>query len=139
VSVRRGARGKVEALEPSDNLLLAEIIEDLAHDAHAARKAQDAVRGAAQEACLPGGDSTVFFSERFAQAFPGVRGISWFDDPNEIEMRLLKLLEEPLSFSGKTPVWWWRGDSNLQIERFGLGDNCFLMGLKSSRFDGLPL
>ena len=89
VSVRRGARGEVEPLKPIDNLLMAEIVWDLAHEALVAQKEQEAARGSAQEARLPGGHSTVFFAERFAQAFPGVRGISWFDSPDEIETRLL--------------------------------------------------
>jgi predicted nucleotidyltransferase len=131
VSVRRGARGAVGSLTPSDDLLLAEIIADLAHEAHEARKAQEATRRAAQEDRLPGGHSTIFFEERFAQAFPGVRGISWFDDPKEIETRLLKLLEEPLRFSDNVPMWWWRGFGNLHIELFkSQGDGLFLMNVE---------
>ena len=50
-------------------------------------------------------DSTVNFSNRFSAAFPGIRGIEWFDNKNAIEMRLTKLLEIPLSHDGYNPIW----------------------------------
>lgn len=68
-------------------------------------------------------ESTVFFYERFCSAFPGVRGIQWFENPDEAITRLSKLLRPPLSLtkdkhSGTlSPIWWWR-DGNLHIRKF---------------------
>lgn len=92
----------------------------------------EGTKAAAVEAPLPDharyiGSSTEFFARRFARAFPGVRSITWFDDPAAISMRMMRLLEAPLTFGGATPVWWWR-DGNLQIERFApLPNGHFLM------------
>lgn len=58
--------------------------------------------------------SAAFFSERFGQAFPGVRGIQWFDDPKVAVDRLCLLLKDPLVFSNTSPIWWWR-NGDLQI------------------------
>jgi hypothetical protein len=52
-------------------------------------------------------DSTVFFYNRFCSAFPGVRGISWFESEVAVD-RLMILLKEPLVFQRVTPIWWWR-------------------------------
>jgi hypothetical protein len=63
-------------------------------------------------------DSTVFFSDRFAQAFPGVRGIRLFRQPVANE-RLLLLLKQPLSLrlddrTTSSPIWFWgRGDMHI--------------------------
>jgi hypothetical protein len=75
--------------------------------------------------------STALFAERFAAAFPGVRGTSWHTEPADIAERLRVLLAEPLTFTGGgTPIWWWRG-GNLQIERFRkLSDGLFLMNVE---------
>lgn len=60
-------------------------------------------------------ESTVFFYDRFCSAFPGVRGIQWFTNPEEAITRLSKMLRPPLSLakdkqSGTfSPIWWWRG------------------------------
>ena len=70
-----------------------------------------------QRTAMPASSTTAFFADRFASAFPGIRNITWYSDPNEIETRLLMLLRQPLVFSDATPVWWWRG-GNLHIERF---------------------
>ena len=69
------------------------------------------------------------FSERFSQAFPGVRGVEWFEDNESIAERLNILLSEPLSFGNGTPlVWWWRGSKNLDIQKFDhVESNYFLM------------
>lgn len=72
-------------------------------------------------------ESTAFFADRFASAFPGVRGIEWFESQKSIGMRLGKLLESPLDFKDGSPVWWWR-DGNLHIHSFrGLGNGLYLM------------
>ena len=45
-------------------------------------------------------DSTVFFAERFSQAFPGIRSTAWFEEQEAIK-RLKVLFQEPLSFKEK--------------------------------------
>lgn len=78
---------------------------------------------------IPNGSTTAFFHERrFTQAFPGIRGVEWFDNPLEIIKRLNVLLAPPLSFydtydtdggvSGWDPIWWWRGTSTNSIDSF---------------------
>ena len=68
-------------------------------------------------------ESTVFLYDRFCGAFPGVRGIQWFEDTEEIMQRLSRLLVKPLILkkedgsSSFNPIWWWR-DGNLQIMKF---------------------
>lgn len=75
-----------------------------------------------QSTSLKGNDSTVFFSERFSYAFPGVRNIEWFKTPKEAITRLSILLEEPLNFEGGSPVWWWRNGNN-PIRKFKVIDS----------------
>ena len=69
-------------------------------------------------------DPAVLFYDRFTSAFPGVRGIMRFDNPQSITERLAILLQNPLGFGDKNglqhPIWWWRGRYNLQIERFNV-------------------
>jgi hypothetical protein len=68
-------------------------------------------------------DPTVFFSQRVADAFPGLRGLQWLNDPEQAIERLDLLLRPPLTFrlSGggySSPIWWWRGDRTSQVETF---------------------
>ena len=74
-------------------------------------------------------NSTTFFDYRFAKAFPGVRGIQEFVDPKECVDRLEILLRKPLNKKGLTsPIWWFRGSSNLHIrEFFRISESKFLM------------
>jgi hypothetical protein len=81
------------------------------------RPEQDAEREP-EPPSLRGRDRCGLFSERFGQAFPGVRGIAWFDDNETIAHRLEILLQEPLSFKEGLLAGWWRGPANLQIEHF---------------------
>jgi len=79
---------------------------------------------------IPNQPTTAFFHEhRFTQAFPGVRGVQWFDKPEEIIERLQVLLAPPLSFyetdgkfgvRGWDPIWWWRGTSTNAIDSFSV-------------------
>lgn len=70
--------------------------------------------------------STVFFQYRLADAFPGQRGLAWYDNPKEIVSRLSILLGDPLQFDRKDvpldyvcdPVWWFRGTSAMFISKF---------------------
>jgi hypothetical protein len=74
-------------------------------------------------------DPMIEFSNRFSQAFPGVRGVTWFEEQSTIVERLNILLNEPLTFGNGTPlVWWWRGPQNLEIQQFNhVENNYFLM------------
>lgn len=68
--------------------------------------------------------STSLFHYRMAGAFPGVRGLKWFDDPKIAAKRLEILLQEPLKYSDGSihaesdPIWWFRGGSALFIKNF---------------------
>lgn len=68
--------------------------------------------------------STSLFHYRMAGAFPGVRGVKWFEDAKIATKRLEILLQEPLRFSAGSkeaesdPIWWFRGGSALFIEKF---------------------
>lgn len=76
----------------------------------------------AEEGELPsigGQSSTVFFSTRFGQAFPGVRGIQWFRDPTEAVRRLALFFKEPFHFRDGKPVWWWR-TGDMHIDNFAV-------------------
>lgn len=68
--------------------------------------------------------STTFFYNRFASAFPGVRGIEWFAGKEAIK-RLKILFREPLVYETDnrkyTPIWYWRG-GNMYIDRFKILD-----------------
>ena len=103
LSVRRGTRGQVGPLEPRDQLLFAEMICD------AARARLD--KPGERLPSLGGKHSAVWFSERFAQAFPGVRGVHWFDDAGQIKTRLLKLLEPPLTYVDAQPAGGFAGQA----------------------------
>lgn len=61
---------------------------------------------------------TKLFDYRLSQAFPGARGIQWFNNPKEIIKRLEVLLRCPLEIKGKNkPIWWFRGYRSLHIEK----------------------
>ena len=72
-------------------------------------------------------NTTSFFSDRFARAFPGVRSIQTFDSPSEAIVRLSRLLESPLSIKMNDkeaqPIWWFRGNGELAITDFEYLDN----------------
>jgi hypothetical protein len=61
--------------------------------------------------------STTFFSRRFEQAFPGVRGIEWFREPELAVERLKILFQDPIASDRSNPIWWWRG-GNMSIKSF---------------------
>ena len=81
-------------------------------------------------------DSAVFFCQRMAMAFPGLRGLHTITDEDQIRQSLEILLAPPLYFnrsegeSGDTdPIWILRGNEGLHIDRFAyLGDRHFLIG-----------
>jgi predicted nucleotidyltransferase len=125
-ATRRRGRGKVDTLSSKDQLLLSEIVLDAAIQLEARAAA---VAAEPRRPVLRGEHSTVHFAKRFSAAFPGVRGIKWFDDPDDVRQRLERLLEEPLEFEDGTPVWWSRGSANLQISSAELvGDTLIING-----------
>jgi hypothetical protein len=87
---------------------------------------------------LMGLESTVFFSYRIANAFPGERSLVWYNEPKIIVERLAILLGTPLKFgiSNKEnffeiPIWWYRGSSSMHIENFEkLTKTKVLIGIK---------
>ena len=160
VSVRRNGRGEIRPVDPSNQLLLAEIVYDLVTGKSSRVPGPSGNGGPSGSTAAPTpttvstpavdsdaevaatgsegaevtvdtrermGTSTSFFAERFAAAFPGVLRISWFNEPDDIEQRMLALLKTPLAFPDGLPVWYWRG-GNLQIESFRrLEPGLFLM------------
>ncbi|WP_428333779.1 hypothetical protein [Novosphingobium sp.] len=112
---RRGGRTARAPLSSKDQLVLAELVFDAAVQVEAKPAATNA---APKKPSTHGAHSTVTFAERFASAFPGVRGVEWFDDDKTIRMRLACLLTEPLEFEDSTPFWWSRGGSNLHISHY---------------------
>lgn len=84
--------------------------------------------------------STSLFHYRMAGAFPGVRGIKWFDNTKIATKRLAILLQKPLRFSAGSkeaegdPIWWFRSGSALFIEEFRrVGSKKVLMNIDQLR------
>lgn len=124
LSIRRGARGTKEPVNPTDQLFLAEWIFDQSFQALDEREKAFA---AAKSLPKLTKHSTVFFAERFASAFPGITDITWFEEREDIKDRLERLLKQPLVFENKNPIWWWRG-GNYYISNFQeLDDETFLI------------
>lgn len=80
---------------------------------------------------------TVFFQSRFEKAFPGVRGLKWFEADKAVK-RLALLLKEPTKFDiadghglYSDPIWWFRKSSGLPVDNFEIlsSDRC-LLGFK---------
>ncbi len=70
-------------------------------------------------------EPTIFFHQRFCDAFPGYRyGVQWFNSKSMINYRLSLLLSHPTKFnkaghdSTIDPIWWYRGSSAMFIEHF---------------------
>ena len=78
--------------------------------------------------------STVFFSYRLAKAFPGQRGLVWYETKTAVE-RFKILFQEPLRFKSEgdygymsDPIWWFRGGRSSFIDKFKvLSKTKFLM------------
>lgn len=89
---------------------------------------------------------TVFFEQRISKAFPGVRGLKWFEG-NEAFNGLKRLLKEPLSFEDAEgyglyhdPIWWFRGRGALPIETFvELSEGKFLMWIDEIKIDKIAV
>jgi hypothetical protein len=110
LSVRRKARGLSGPMTPTDQIMLSELLFGLAAQSIGAehkRKSEEITRELED-------DSDVEFAQRFGQAFPGVRGIAWFDSEDEVSERLSRLFEPPLP---EANIWWLRGE-NMHIKDF---------------------
>ena len=121
---RRGGRAHTAALSAQDQLTLAELVFDAAIQLQAKDTSK---QPESKRQSLRGLHSTTLFAKRFANAFPGVRGIQWFEDRDEVAMRLVALLAEPLQFEDATPIWWSRGSANLHISTFSADDPIYLL------------
>ena len=83
-------------------------------------------------------EPSVFFAYRLAGAFPGQRGLEWYDDPKVIVERLSLLFQKPIKFKSderdgfsSQPLWWFRETSSMFIEHFEkLSKTKVLMGVK---------
>lgn len=69
--------------------------------------------------------STTFFDYRLRSAFPGIRGIHWFEDPKDALDRLEIFFRKPFSFDESIgndvmtdPIWWFRGFRDTDIQEF---------------------
>jgi hypothetical protein len=107
--------------------------KDLLHDLYGVKRVPKPALGSSPFLEKPkprselNNSTTAFFSERFGKAFPGVRGIQWFEEPKVAVDRLCLLLKEPLVFSNVSPIWWWR-NGDLQISSIKReGDDFILM------------
>lgn len=68
--------------------------------------------------------STAFFSYRLAGAFPGQRGLKWYNSKTAVE-RLKIVFKEPINFKPNIdsefpsdPLWWFRGHRSMFIKEF---------------------
>jgi hypothetical protein len=123
-AARRGGRAARAAFSSKDQLVLAELIFDAAIQVEARAAASAA---APKRPTMGGSHSTVVFAQRFGDAFAGVRGITWYDDQDNIRQRMARLLVEPLEFEDGTPIWWSRGSANLQISSYAEDADCLLI------------
>lgn len=123
ISLLRGGKGKSVDSLPVDK------ISGSNEDTHTsstteAFKEQSETQPEEQLTELPYGGSVGFFAHRIAKAFPGERGIVWFDNAENATERLMLLLKQPLIFKPdspefggqKSPVWWFRAGSSMMIE-----------------------
>lgn len=71
-----------------------------------------------------GEPSTVLFSHRLASAFPGQRGLQWYDAETAVK-RLAIVFKQPLEFEPiedteavRDPFWWFRAGRSMYIKHF---------------------
>ncbi|MEO8109003.1 MAG: hypothetical protein ABI594_03175 [Ginsengibacter sp.] len=83
-------------------------------------------------------EPSIFFADRLAGAFPGQRGLVWYNDPKVIVERLSILFQKPIKFKideregfSSHPIWWFRELSSMYIENFEkLSKTKVLIGVK---------
>ncbi|MPS71767.1 MAG: hypothetical protein E2590_01300 [Chryseobacterium sp.] len=89
--------------------------------------------------------STSFFSYRIAKAFPGQRGLRWYD-AEEANKRLKILLKEPIRFKANgnyatgDPIWWFRGQRAMFIDIFKpLSKTKILLGIEQIEIEKIAV
>lgn len=123
ISVLRSARGPKTSLNVEDQLLLWELIFEIVLQKVKAPKSKGRSLNFEDLEI----SSVGLFDERFRQAFPGVRGIQYFDTSAEIKTRLETFFKDFRNPENSRPFWWWRG-GNMHIENFHyLADEVFLL------------
>ncbi|WP_175942147.1 hypothetical protein [Burkholderia pyrrocinia] len=127
VSVRSGTRGTRTPVTSFEQLLLAELVFDQALRHFDDRESDEKKVESGARAKFLWSHETVFFAERFGNAFPGIRGIEWFTETTDIEERLSILLATPITFGSNCPIWWWRGENNAIQDFTRLESGQFLM------------
>lgn len=91
--------------------------------------------------------TTVFFTQRIASAFPGVRGLKVYEDQSEIRKRLDRFFAHPIVFGeaidrdgDKEPLWWFRGGSSNAITSYDVSSgNTYLIGWKELKIKRLAV
>ena len=70
-------------------------------------------------------ETTIFFSQRISEAFPGERGIIWYNSPKSIIKHLNIFFKNPFFFNRRgsentfcDPIQLYRGSINIPIEKF---------------------
>ena len=82
------------------------------------------ITGSAEIDSPQGGDrdivleSSIYFDECFRRAFPGLRGIEWFDDQKTIVDRLAILLGKVNLSGASQKVWWWAANGDCPVNNF---------------------
>lgn len=95
-------------------------------------------------------DPEVFFADRMADAFPGIRGLVWIIEPKKAVYHISHLLKKPLVFESKiknsnligniTPIWWFRGNAGLPINYFEiLSDTKILINIDELEIDKIAV
>lgn len=69
--------------------------------------------------------SVVAFARRAAEAFPGIRGVEWFEKKSDIRLLLSTFFQTPLQYANSDrgssdPFWWYRGGSAEHCKSFKL-------------------
>lgn len=93
-------------------------------------------------------DSTIFFTQRMAKAFPGVRGLQTITNKEQIKQYLDILLESPISFQQEIndskgdidPIWLFRGHQGIDVKQYRyLGHQRFLLGWDELNIDSISV
>ncbi len=85
--------------------------------------------------------TTPFFEYRISKAFPGIRGLAWFEDPKKAIDRLSILLRHPLNNKIlNDPIWYFRGGSCLDIDKYErIADDKCLIGANECKINKLAV
>lgn len=77
-------------------------------------------------------DSTIIFSDRIAENFPGIRGLVHYKYSSQVGKRLAHVLHMPKEVkASKDIIWWFRGPRNNSISTFRhLYNNKYLLNFE---------